>query len=766
MKKLFGLLLLLSFTSFVSADSDQEYLKEAKQYLGKGKVKSAVIQLKNLLKDSPGNADARFLLGKTYLKMGKIPSAIKELEKARDLGLDKKQWAIPPAQSYLLAGKPKKLINGFDAADSDPKALQAQLQALQGIARLQLGQIEAARSDFDSALKSDPSSSAAYLGKATLAFLTKDYDKAMEYANKSVENDKTNVGALLMLGEVNRIKGRQQDALDAFSKAIELQPNNPKARAGRAMIAIASKKYDDAQKDLDHISKTIGKFVPGIYLQAVIAFQNNKLQEAEDLLLEVVSIAPNHLPSQLLLGSIAYAQNELESADRYLSRYLQQDTKNLPAAKLLAAVKMKLNQPEKALDLLAQFESISETDAQFLVLRGSAYLQNREFDKGTAMLSRAVKLAPEVAEIQTQLALGQIASGDLNAAVGTLENAVDVDSKLMQADMLLVLALLKQQKYDQAIKVAERMAKEEPESPIPTNLIAAAHLAKGDVELAEKNWEKTLSLNPGFASAALNLAQLETKRNNLDEAVVWYQHILKEQPDNVSAFIGLAHIAEIQKDDKIMVEWLETARDKNPDELRPKLMLARYYLKEKKLLKALGIAREAYSQNPNNPLALKTLSLAQIATGKTSSALVTLRRLAKLSQKNPESHFLLAQALYIDNQIEDANKAWDKALELNPGYLPAAVSRAKSALRDKDYRKTIELSKSIQKQSPETPIGYQLEGDVETSLNHLAKAKILYQKGYKIKQTAMLAQRLFKPHKALDDETSAFAILESWLEKN
>ncbi len=664
-----------------------------------------------------------------------------------------------------MEGKPKKLIDGFDIVDSDPKALRTQLQALRGSAHLQLGEIEAARSDFDSALKSDPSSSAAYLGKAMLSFLTKDYDKVMEYANKSIENDETNVGALLILGEVHRIKGRQKDALDVFSKAIELQPNNPKARVGRAMMLIASKKYGDAKSDLYHIQKTIGRFAPAIYLRAVIAFQNNNLQEAEDLLVHVINSQPNHLPSHLLLGSIAYAQNELESADRYLSKYLQQDTKNLPATKLLAAVKMKLKQPEKALELLARFESVSETDTQYLVLRGSAYLQNREFDKGTALLGRAAAIAPEIAEIQTQLALGQMASGDLNAAVSTLENAINVDSKLMQTDMLLVLALMKQQKYDQAIKVAAQMAKKEPESPIPTNLIAAAHLAKGDVEMAEENWEKTLLQNPGFTSAALNLAQLETKRNNLDEAAGWYRHILKEHPGDVSAFIGLAHIAEIQKDDRKMVEWLEMAHDKNPDKVKPMLMLARYYLREQKSLTALRIARDAYSQNPDNPSTLITLGLAQTATGETSSALVTLRRLVELSPKNPESHFLLAQALYTDKKIEDANKAWDTALELNPGYLPASVSRAQSALQDKDYVKTIEISKSIQKQNAETPIGYQLEGDAETRLNHLSKAKTLYEKGYKIEQTAMLAQRLFQTHKALNDETSAFAILEGWLEK-
>ncbi len=79
LKKLLGFLFLLGVPNFVSADSNQQYLDEAKQYLSEGEVKSAVIQLKNLLKESPTNGDARLLLGETYLKLGKIPHAIKEL---------------------------------------------------------------------------------------------------------------------------------------------------------------------------------------------------------------------------------------------------------------------------------------------------------------------------------------------------------------------------------------------------------------------------------------------------------------------------------------------------------------------------------------------------------------------------------------------------------------------------------------------------------------------------------------------------------------
>lgn len=765
MKNIILLILLLFLSKHLAAESDENDLQEARQSLNQGEVTVAIIQLKNLLQTSPLNADARLLLGKSYLKLGNAESAVKEVEKARDLRLSKKEWIIPLAQAYLMAGYPGKVIDGLNLDDSAPEQLRGHLLALKGNANLQLGKLDLAQSDYDSALELDPVSSPAYLGKATLAFVGKRYEQASDFANKIIKIDQSNVEAWTILGELNRLNGRHQEGLDAFSKAIGLQPNNIKARVGRSVILISLKQDQKALEDINYILTNAGEIPAALYLKAVVEFQNNKLQEAEVLLVKVLNLAPNHLQSQLLLGTIAYSQNKLESADNYLSGYVRSVHGSLPAIKLLAAVKMKLKQPANAVQLLEQLESEGGSDPQYLALLGSAYLQNKEFDKGTEKLARAAELAPNVAAIHAQLALGQIASGKLSEAVVELENAVDLGQGLMQADVLLVMTLLQQKKYDDALKAAERLAKKTPSNPMPVNLMAAAYLAKGDIKSAEKYWNQALSINPGYFTAALNLAKLEINRNNPDEAIKWYNKILNKQPNNLNALIGLAQVAERNKNYKKMVKWLLSAREKNPDALEPLLMLTKYYLLTGKPLLALEIARDADSRHPKNHLALKSLGMAQTAAGQTSNALSSFRKLVERFGANPEYHYLLAQTLYKDGQTDAANSEWDKALEVAPAYFPAAVARAESALRQNEYKNVLEISKDIQQKHPNSPMGFQLEGDAELGLKHVSKAKAAYQQGYAIKPTVWLAQRLFNTYRALGDTASAFSVLEGWLEK-
>lgn len=762
----FLLILALCAGFAFAGNSDDALITEAKQYLSEGKVKAAVIQLKNLLRDSPLNADARLLLGQAYVRLGDGPSAVKELEKAKDLRLSKEQWIIPLAKAYLLVGKPKKLLQKLDLDQAYSSELRSTLKSLHGDAYFNLRDYDAAKESYDEALKLNGSSALGLLGKAKIRLLHKQFESATKFANESIAIDGENAVAWTLLGEIHRLQGNNENASAAFEKAIKINPNHVNARIGRAVLSILTKNFESAQQDLSFISKNIGTYPPAMYLQSVIAYQQKKHQEAEDLLVQVINFVPDHLPSRLLLGTIAYSRNNLESADNHLSRYVGAIPNHLPAAKLLAAVKMKQKQAADAVSLLSRVEEAGRDDPQYLALLGSAYMQTGEFDRGTELLTKATQLAPNVAAIHAQLALGQIAAGRIDEAVGQLENAVDLGQGLIQADALLVMALLQQKKFDDALEAAKRIAKKMPDNPMPFNLMAAAYLAKGEKNEAVKQWKHALSIKPDYATAALNLAKLEVQEKNFKRANKWYRSILKHQPRNVRAMIGLAQVAEKQKSYEKMVEWLETARDKNPDNLEPMLMLSKYYLLRGKSLQALEIARDASARHPDNDLALKTLGVSQQATGNTASAIRTFRNLIRRSQGKPEPHHLLAQILFKDSRIKEANKEWEHAIELSPKYLPSIVARAESALKEKDFDTALELSKTVQNYYPQSPLGYRILGDVEQGRNHPEKARQAYHQAYQIHKTAGLARRLFQIYIILEDHTSGFALLEKWLEQS
>ncbi|CAI8933781.1 XrtA/PEP-CTERM system TPR-repeat protein PrsT [Methylocaldum szegediense] len=767
MVRFFQAFLLLTATIGCNAASaEKDPLEQARNYLRKGESKAAVIELKNALQANPENADARVLLGESYLKLGDGPSAAKELEKARDLGAPKESWIVSLARAYLLQDKPKAVLDQISPDERLNDMLRAQILGIRGLAHILLKQTEQAKESFDAALKFDSKASDALLGLAMLEAQQKRYKQAIEYANQSIAADSKNVNAWIVLGETKRLSGDLQGAADAFTKALDLQPFDIRARLGRATAYLASNKADEAQKDINEVRKSAGEVPLALYLEAVIAFQKGALQEAEDALVKVTGALPDHLPSRLLLGVVAYRQGKYESAENNLAQYVRTFPEQLPAAKLLAATQMKLGRPSEAIRTLKGLEDRASDDSQFFALLGSAYLQAKQYDSATEYLNRASELAPNVASVKAQLALGRIASGQMEQAVDDLKSAVELDQNLLQADVLLVLALIQQKKLDEAVAAAEKMKGKMPGDPMPHNLLGAAYMAKGNTEKAREHWQQALRLKPDYATAALNLAKLDLSGNNPDAAAQRYQQVLKHDPKNLAAHIGLAQIAEMRKDFESVEKHLTEAREKNPKALQPAVTLSRFYLARGKALQALEVARATLSDHPDHLMALQSLGLAQMANGQEASAIATFKKLVSKVPNNPEYRHQLAQMLYKKGEKQAAVAEWEQTLQQTPDYLPALLAQAELKLREKKYDDALKIAERIKTAHPKSAAGFQVEGDIRFAQKQFKEALPAYEKAFQSAPSSILARLLFQTRRALGQDKEAFDGLTQWLESS
>ena len=127
------------------AMADDRFVRDARQYLEKGELNAAVIQLKNALQRDPNNAQARLLLGKSHLDMGDGASAEKELERARELGVEADVVLPLLGKAWLLMNRPERVLETIDAGGHQGDALADRLY-LRGqafVLQKQLDQAEA-----------------------------------------------------------------------------------------------------------------------------------------------------------------------------------------------------------------------------------------------------------------------------------------------------------------------------------------------------------------------------------------------------------------------------------------------------------------------------------------------------------------------------------------------------------------------------------------------------------------------------------------------
>jgi len=109
---------------------------------------------------------------------------------------------------------------------------------------------EQARELFRTALRHNPAFKEAYYGLGMVYGYQNKYQIAHQYLSKAIKLDATFLTGHKWRGIMNDELGDKEKALDDFSHAIELDPENSDLYVRRARVLTKQEKYDDALQDL------------------------------------------------------------------------------------------------------------------------------------------------------------------------------------------------------------------------------------------------------------------------------------------------------------------------------------------------------------------------------------------------------------------------------------------------------------------------------------------------------------------------------------
>ncbi|MGH8615515.1 MAG: XrtA/PEP-CTERM system TPR-repeat protein PrsT [Gammaproteobacteria bacterium] len=742
----------------------QEHLQRARDFYAKGEIAANIIELKNALQQEPDLAEARWLLGKAYLDLGDGAAAADELERARRLGFAQAQHRSLTLRALLLQQKYQEVLDQTGAKKSQtlsPGELQLRGEALLGLSRLR-----EAKEIFDRVLTSQPDSLDAKFGLARIALAEGKLDRAEDLIRAALKASPDNAQALVLEGERLLRKNAIQAAQEAFRKAIADRRYGVLAKIGLARALIAQDKLDEGGAVLESLDKQAKNSPLAHYLTAQIAQKKNDDEKARQELRDALRLAPDHPESLLLLASLHFKEGNLEQAEQLLIRFTKKLPSYLPAVKFLAVILMQQGRLQAAIDTLQDLAHQGRADPQLLALLGSAYLKRGDVAKGAPLLEQAAQLAPEAADIRTELALSHLATGASEQAISEFESVIKLDKRIMRADLLLVLAHLQRKDYNQAMAAAQGLAQKEPDNPIAYNVMGTALLGKSDTAAARKQWEQALKQDPKFVPAMLNLAALEMREQHPDIAETRYHQVLEHDESSVQALIALAKVAADRGDAEETTKRLEQARERNPTALQPRLILARYYLERKKGPSALSVTEEARTLAPDDPEALLLLGRSQLATGNAHAAKETLKRLVELQPEWPQAHFDLALAYGRLAEDDLAKAALERVLKLKSDFLSAEIALAWLELRAHHSDKALAIADGLVKKHPESPQVHALRGQALSVQGKFKQAVASYEAAFARDRGPLMAINLHAVKLQSGDRAGAYAVLEQWLKEH
>ena len=742
-----------------------ELLADAKAYRAKGDVTAAVVALKDALDQDPGNVEAEELIGASYAEIGALLDAEKELRKALEAGASPDRNLPVLGRVLVEAEKYKDALQTLTISTQklSPQAL-AELTLLRGRAYLGLGNAAEAKTQFFLAGRDRPVD--AKVGLARVAASQGDSKTAYQLVDEALTLAPNSAEAWLAKGDFLRSESKTDEALAAFQRAAKLQPGMPLAHLSEALLLIAGGKFDAARAKIE-IARKLAPASPNLYFTiALLAFRERNFDLCGESLQYVFQVIPRHMPSILLSGALFFSTAQLEQAQTAFVTYISAFPGNVYARKMLAATLLRKAQPQSATEALEPLLRFGLRDAELYSLAGQAYLQVGQVRRAREYLEKAVALDPGNANARTRLGLTRFAGGDRKGAVADLESAMALEPGSMQTENYLAMALIAQNELDKALEVATLIESKRSSEPETHVLKGAVYLARQDYANARASYERALKLKPSYFPAAAALANLDLRDNNSKAARARMEEVLKNDKGNLDAMLMLARLELDAGRIPEARDWVQRAVSEHPEALQAYLLLAQVQMQSGEVKDAMTVARQARDMSPKDPRAVEVLARAQMASGDKTGAIISYTTLAGMLPRSIPAKLDLARAYIANGEYRQAAEVIKQALTIEPNNIDVRTTLGAIYLQTNRLSDALDVAMQLQKQAPQVPQGYALEGDVAMAQQQYVRAAAAYEKADRLVPGGLVRVRIHEAQsKARKGPVSDAPLLE-WLKQH
>lgn len=289
------------------------------------------------------------------------------------------------------------------------------------------GDLEKATAHIDNCLALNDSLAKSWLLKGRIEAESNRFEGALEAFSKATELDPSMPEPFYYAGVVHERLLDQESALVSFQKAFELAPTEGQYAVATAEVLIDLGQLDEAESFLRGLSSSL-EHNPGVkQTLGHIAMIKGETEAAVDLFSEAQLLAPD---DQAITEDLATAQVEAgryAEAEFNLSRILEdpENANRRDLQHLRARCLMELDRPVEAREVLLGLTSdaAGASDTSAWIELGHVSYVLKDMNRVKLCASRVIGQSPERYEGYMLRAMWQRHEGDLNSALQSLETA-------------------------------------------------------------------------------------------------------------------------------------------------------------------------------------------------------------------------------------------------------------------------------------------------------------------------------------------------------
>lgn len=258
--------------------------------------------------------------------------------------------------------------------------------------------------------------------------------------------------------------------------------------------------------------------------------------------------------------------------------------------------------------------------------------------------------------------------------------------------------------------------------------LAAAYMAVGKFEQAEKEFLKLLKQNPSRAEIPLSLAKVYNSLGKPELAIEHASAYLRTSPDSSEALevLGMSHSLKGMPGDA--ERYLLQALQKEPGRISAKLDLSRVVMAQSgRDAEARALIDEVLKADPRNVKAYTLLAAYELSVGKRDRAIEIYRKLAELLPNDPAPLYRQGVIIMEGGDLAQADRIAEKLAAQFPGSSESPRLKGFLAYQRKNYTEAIAQLQNSIKITPSLEGIYYLgmslygSGDLESALSQFRR---------------------------------------------
>lgn len=540
-------------------------LMAAEDALRNNELGKAEHYLNEILATAPDHEQTTLMLGLVRFRQGRPEDAqalLQPIANKGDSDIASKMLAATMLQMGDAQGAQTTLAD-LEGGDSDPEIL-----TLVAIAALESGEHSTGEALMEKALGLNPENHELRLRYAGYLSQKGEHQRAVDQAQQVRRLAPKLDQARQVLVQIHVRSGDLQAATETADQWVKEDTANPMAWITRGNLALTQGKHEQARENfLTAQSKAPGAPEPEIALGQLAMIQNDR-DEARARFEKAVMLTPDN--GQALQGLLSVQKRE--QTEQFLESVLESHPEAVRPRLILLRLALMNGDTETADQLTATLmersaESVAAPHEHLVAdVYSGAVAQLRADDQTESagiVLNRAQTLFPENEKINLQVARQTADKGDLEAALGLIEN---VKNQYPQsARPHVVEAELREQRADY-VQAADQYRKALDKKSSPESITGYVRNLQrsGKAQEALTFLQSELEANPASLQLRLNLALLQQSTGETKNAQANYERLLTAMPDNTVVLNNLAWLYH-KSDDPRAVKLAARAYELSPD---------------------------------------------------------------------------------------------------------------------------------------------------------------------------------------------------------